>query len=403
MTWEGEGTAGSELTSADLRSAFDEILPRKGPNDVVGQMGVGNDDLAPGKAFLEIMAEGGWVTPTWPRPWGGRGAEPAEAELVASVLAEYVVPDLYAYAIGLYMVGPTLQVHGTPEQCERWLPRIANGQDVWCQLFSEPEAGSDLANVGLQARRDGDQWVLNGQKVWVSRAMWAQWGLLLARSDSEAPKHRGLTMFAVDMASPGIEVRPLVQMNGDRHFSEVFFNDVVIPDAQRIGELHGGWRVAMTVLAHERSLSGAKAPEQQGMEVPTWLRDLASEGRLDGAVARDRAMQAFVLGEVARLTAVRSRDGRAPGALGSLLKLLKGAEYRAYAYLNKDLKGAHGMLTEHSGHLDFLTAPSMSIRGGTDQIQRNIVAERVLGLPGEIRVDRDDPWSLTRRGLVEQR
>lgn len=389
------------MTKEALRAEFDAVLDRRGPDDTVGEMGVGTEDLAPGRNFLAAMARGGWMTPTWPVECGGRSAGPEEAGLIAQVMSEYVVPDLYAYAIGLYMAGPTLLIHGSAKQCERWLPPIASGEQIWCQLFSEPEAGSDLANVALRARRDGDQWVLDGQKVWVSRAMWAQWGLLLARTEPELPKHRGLTMFAVDMSTPGVEVRPLVQMNGDRHFSEVFFESVDVPDVQRIGELHAGWRVAMTVLAHERALSGAKAPEQHASELPRWLSGLVDAGRLHDAVARDRAMRAYTLGEVTRLTALRSRGAAgAPGASGSLLKLMKAAEYRASATLEKDLIGAHGLLTSHAGHLDFLTAPSMSIRGGTDQIQRNIVAERVLGLPGEVRLDRDVPWSVAKRGLL---
>lgn len=400
MTGDTVDTGAEAITEETLRAEFDGVLARRGPEDVGGQMGVGTEDLAPGRQFLGAMASGGWATPTWPREYGGRSASPEEAALISRVLSEYVVPDLYAYAIGLYMVGPTLLAHGTPEQCRKWLPQIASGAQIWCQLFSEPDAGSDLANIGLRARSDGDQWVLEGQKVWVSRAMWAQCGLLLARTDPTLPKHRGLTMFAVDMTTPGIEVRPLVQMNGDRHFSEVFFQGAVVPDTQRIGEANAGWRVAMTVLAHERALSGANAPEQQTTELPRWLRDLVATGRLRNPVARDRAMRAYVIGEVARLTALRSRGAGAPGASGSLLKLMKGAEYRAHATLNKDLMGADGLLTTHAGHLEFLTAPSMSIRGGTDQIQRNIVAERVLGLPSEIRLDRDVPWNVAKRGLL---
>jgi alkylation response protein AidB-like acyl-CoA dehydrogenase len=400
------------LTDDAIRAELDAAgLARRQPDQRMTTMGAGSDDLESGRAYLAACVGGGWALPTWPAEFGGRGADAAEAAAIGRVQREYAVPDLYPYSIGLGMAGPTLLSHGTPEQQQRWLRPIADGSEIWCQMFSEPEAGSDLANVALRAERDGDEWRLSGQKVWTSRAMWAVWGLCLARTDPEVPKHKGLTMFAVDMAAPGVEVRPLVQMNGDKHFSEVFLDGARVPDTWRIGDVGAGWSVAMTVLAHERALAGESRGggdgQARGQRLPRWLADVAALGVLDGpgpAVWRDRAMRAMLASEAARLTAARSaaeaRSGKAPGPAGSGAKLRKVAQYKAQAYLAKDAHGATGMLDDHEGQVEFMTAPSMSIRGGTDEIQRNILGERVLGLPGEPRVDRDVPWSRARKGVL---
>ena len=172
-------------------------------------------------------------------------------------LADFAVPDLYPYLVGLELVGPTLLAHGTPEQCARWLPSIATGDEIWCQLFSEPGAGSDLAGLAARATRDGDEWVVHGQKVWTSRGAYSRWGLLLARHDPSVPKHRGITAFGLDLHTPGVDVRPLRQMNGDAHFTEVFLDDARVPDADRIGAVGEGWRVALTCLSFERGASTA--------------------------------------------------------------------------------------------------------------------------------------------------
>jgi alkylation response protein AidB-like acyl-CoA dehydrogenase len=322
--------------------------------------------------------------------------------VISTVMREYAVPDLYAYSIGLGMCGPSLLVHGTEDQQQRWLRNIASGSEIWCQMFSEPEAGSDLANLALRAEPDGDEWVLNGQKVWTSRGLYAQWGLCLARTDPEVPKHRGLTMFCFRMDTPGIEIRPLAQMNGDRHFSEVFLTDARVPDDQRLADVGAGWNVAMTVLAHERALAGESRGGGDGAtrneRVPRWINELRPTGRTSAALWRQRLMAVHSGDEVSRWTAARAAASRNPGPAGSGAKLRKVASYKGRAYLGADAQGAAGMLTNTPGHIELVTAPSMSIRGGTDEINRNIVGERVLGLPGEPRVDRDLPWSESRRG-----
>ena len=397
-------TARMALTAAEIHEQLSLILDRRDPAATGTVLGAGSDDLEAGRRYLEALVEGGWMVPTWPVQHGGRAADDDEGRRISSALGDYESADLYPYGVGISLVGPVLLDRGTPEQQDRWLRPIADGSEIWCQMFSEPDAGSDLANVGTRAVRDGDEWVLTGAKVWTSRGAYSKWGMCLARTDPEQPKHRGLTMFAVDMEDPGIEVRPLVQVNGDRHFTEVFVSEVRVSDADRIGDLGGGWGIAVETLAHERASLGGRAfggsDEDEG-PIPGWLAGLAATGRLHDAVARDRAMQAYVLDRVSKLTAVRAaavaKDG-VPGPEGSGAKLRSVAAFKFRAYLLKDLSGASGMLEDVDGHLEFLTAPSMSIRGGTDEVQRNIVGERVLGLPAEPRVDKDVPYADLRKG-----
>jgi alkylation response protein AidB-like acyl-CoA dehydrogenase len=315
-------------------------------------LGAGRDDLEAGRAFLAARAA---------------GAEPAGA------------PDLYPFLVGLALVTPVVSAHGTPDQQARWLPRIQTGEEIWCQLFSEPDAGSDLAALSTRAVRDGDVWHVTGQKVWSSRAHYSKWGLLLARNDPSVPKHKGITAFAIDMTVPGVEVRPLVQMNGDRHFSEVFLTDAPVADDNRIGAVGEGWGVAITTLMHER---GALGPG--GGPGRNDLLDLVRRtGRGTDPVARQR-----VAGVVTAL-----QLGRISGGHGSARKLLGTHTVKALADLAIDLQGLGGLVGEDDWLTLFLTAPSISIRGGTDEIQRNILGERVLGLPPEPRLDKAVPFS----------
>jgi len=384
------------LTSEEIHTALGALLDRRDSGASGTVLGAGSDDLAAGQRFLEALVDGGWMVPTWPARHGGRDADASEAVLIDTVMGDYDVADLYPYGVGLNLVGPVLLDHGRPDQQDRWLRPIADGSQIWCQMFSEPDAGSDLANAGMRAERDGGEWVLNGSKVWTSRGAYARWGMCLARTDPSVAKHRGLTMFAVDMTAIGVEVRGLEQINGDRHFTEVFVSDVRVPDADRIGDLGAGWGLTVETLAHERATIGGRSfgggdTEAQGL--PSWLEGWRSSGHLNDPVVRQRAVRAFILHRVNQMTVARAAfalgDGETPGPEGSGAKLRSVAAFKARAYLGKDLAGAAGMLTGTEGHLEFLTAPSMSIRGGTDEVQRNIVGERVLGLPGEPRVDKD--------------
>ena len=400
------------LTPDDIRAVLDGLLERRTEQTRLTSMGAGSDDLDNGRAYLAATVEGGWHVPTWPADHGGRDASPAENALVGSVLREYVVPDLYPFAIGLGMVGPALLAHGTAEQQDRWLRPIASGAEIWCQMFSEPEAGSDLANVALSAERDGDVWRLGGQKTWTSRAMWAEWGICLARTDPAQPKHKGLTMFVIAMDAPGVEVRPLRQMNNDAHFSEVFVDGAVVGDEWRVGDVGEGWRVAMTILSHERAGAGSRGGgdgAKRGARVPPWIADLVALGALDDQLGsdsarRDEAMSIHAADMASRWTAQRAADetraGGGPGPAGSGAKLRTVSSYKRRAYLANRAAGAAGMLEDGHGYIETVTAPSMSIRGGTDEIQRNILGERVLGLPGEPRLDRDVPWRDSRKGML---
>ncbi len=306
------------------------------------------------------------------------------------------------------MGAPTLVAHGTADQRRRWLRPMFTGAEVWCQLFSEPGAGSDVAALSTRAVRDGDEWILNGQKVWTTVAQLAKWGMVVTRTDPQLPKHQGMSYFVMDMRAAGVDVRPLRQITGDAEFNEVYMTDVRVPDENRIGERGDGWRVALTTLMNERVAIGASTPPRDsgpiGDLLQVWRDNPGSESD------RDRLMQLWVEAEAARLTNIRAHEGRTagtPGPEGSTAKLV-------YAELNKEiydlateLLGPDGMLidtyemadqTESAAESDdirrrFLRSRANSIEGGTSEIMKNILGERVLGLPGEPRVDKDVPWT----------
>jgi alkylation response protein AidB-like acyl-CoA dehydrogenase len=387
---------------ADVRAALEERLTPRRPDGAFTVLGAGSDDLEAGREYLRALADGGWAVPMWPREYGGLGATPAQAAAVAQELARFEVPDLYPYVIGLAIAGPTLVDHATAEQCGRWLPAIRTGDEIWCQLFSEPDAGSDLASLATRAERDGGEWRVSGSKVWSSRAHYAQRGLLLARTDPSVPKHAGITAFALDMRAPGVTVSPLRQMNGDTHFSEVHFDNAPVADADRIDAPGEGWRVARTALTFERG-AGAVGAGGWGADLKDRLVEVArAHGATSDPVLRQRLAATIIELEVARLTARRARDaarvGRSPGPEGSGAKLRGSAGFKAAAGLALDVLGPDGIARDTTREPDewetlFLTSPSISIRGGTDEIQRNVVGERVLGLPPEPRGDVDVPFS----------
>jgi alkylation response protein AidB-like acyl-CoA dehydrogenase len=380
--------------SDDVRALLAARLAPRG-EQARSVLGAGNDDLADGRAYLAALADVGLGAPTWPAEYGGRGASPTELATIRNELADFDVPDLYPYLVGLELVGPTLLTHGTPEQCARWLPKIASGEEIWCQLFSEPGAGSDLAGLSTRAEPEGDAWRIHGQKVWTSRGAYSRRGLLLARHDSSVRKHQGITAFGIDMQTSGVEVRPLRQMNGDAHFTEVFLDDAIIPDSDRIGAVGEGWRVALTCLGYERGASTAGS--SSGLLDLTRLIAVANaRDRLREPVIRDALARVYTEARVMGFTAKRARDtarsGR-PGPEGSGMKLRGSALFRSYTALAARILGPEVTLDPHGEWQTLLlTAPSLSIRGGTDEIQRNIVGERVLGLPEEPRVDRELPF-----------
>ena len=346
-----------------------------------------------------VLAEGGWAGITWPTAYGGCGGRPIESAIFNQEQARVGVSNgVFAIAIG--MVGPTLLAHGTEEQKQRYLAPMLRGDEVWCQLFSEPEAGSDLANIMTRAVRDGQEWVVTGQKVWTSAAHRAEWGILLARSDPDAPKHKGITYLVVDMASPGIEIRPLRQMTGDAHFSEVFLDKVRIPVTQVIGAAGEGWRVAQTTLASERT---AIAGGSGGADPPGLIALAQQLGRNDDPLVRQMVVDAHLRSELLRFLRLRSQtalsQGTRPGAETSVMKLAYGRFMQQMTTAAMHVQGATAMLAGPD-HLPrggvwttkFLHSPSLRIAGGSDQIQGNIIGERVLGLPAEARQDKDTPF-----------
>ena len=383
------------LDEAPLRLRAREILaarlPRRRPSGLPHVMGAGSEDLDGARAFLGVL--GPWAVPLWPEEAGGLGASPGEAAAIAEELARFEAPDLYPFMVGLSLVGPTLLEHGSREQQARWLPAIRAGDEVWCQLYSEPGAGSDLASLACRAVADGQGWRVRGQKVWSSRAHYSHRGLLLARTDVDLPKHRGISCFALDMGQPGIEVRPLVQANGDRHFNEVFLDDVFVADADRIGPIGAGWAIAMSTLALERLAIGRGGAMLEAAHVVDLVR---GSGRADDPLVRQRAASLLTRLRIAELNAGRSPTQPAAMAPASKIWMsdtMKGAaELAIDLYGPLALAGSGGDPGADRWRTLFLTGPSLSIRGGTDEVMRNILGERVLGLPPEPRVDKDVPF-----------
>jgi len=359
--------------------------------------------------FLGHQFDAGLAWIHFPLGEGGLGRSPGLQKLVNERLAAAGAPSPNSRnPIGHGMAAPTIVAHGSLAQKARYLRPLFTGAEVWCQLFSEPGAGSDVASLATRAVRDGDEWVVNGQKVWTTLAHLARWGLLVARTDPDQEKHKGLTYFAIDMHGPGVEVRPLRQATGEAEFNEVYFTDARVPDAERLGGIGEGWRVAITTLMNERvSIGGTIVPRGTG-PIGEALRIWEQRADKDPA-QRDRLVQLWVEAEVSRLTNIRASQNRqlgTPGPEGSISKLV-------YAELNKrifelcvDLLGPAGMLygsyemirPEMVSRADtvqkaFLRARANSIEGGTSEIMRNILGERVLGLPGDVRADKDRPWS----------
>ena len=353
------------------------------------------DDLAEEVAFLRSwqgkLAAGRWVGVAWPEAYGGRGAGPVEHFIVQEELARARAPEMVG-RIGINLAGPTLLAHATDEQKARWLPRILSAEELWCQLFSEPGAGSDLASVATRATPVEGGWRLNGQKVWTSYAQFADWGICLARTEPDAPKHKGISYLVVDMHDPGVDVRPLMQLTGDAEFNEVFFNDLFVPDDCLIGPRGEGWRVANSTLSHERGTN----PRQLVIHIQLLeelLRLAEERGGFDDVRLRQRLAEAYVEVRLFQLHNWRSVSrlarGLEPGPEGSSLKLYwsemsKRLHDAGMAVLGPAAplwKGADDNPGEGRWQRSWLYYQGASIWAGTNEIQRNIVGERVLGLP----------------------
>lgn len=364
------------------------------------------DEVARARDWQVRKAEAGWAGLTWPRAFGGRDATPIEQVIWNQEEGRYAVPP-NVFLIGIGLVGPTVMVHGTEDQKTAVLSHALTGEDIWCQLFSEPAAGSDLAGIRTRARRDGGDWVISGQKVWTSGAHYSSHGILLARSDPKVPKHKGLTMFLVDMSDPAIETRPIRQISGGASFNEVFIDGLRVPDSARLGGESEGWKVALTTLMNERfSISvgrasgGARAEELIALAARVQrngrpaIEDGEVRTRIADFIARQRGLEFTSY----RVMTSLSR-GEAPGEEGSIGKLLLGRLRQEMGAFGMELAGTAAGVSGAAGddtarwRNEYLTAPGNRIAGGSDEIQRTIIGERILGLPPEIRVDKGVPFS----------
>jgi len=343
------------------------------------------------------ISDAGFAGISVPREYGGRGATPALDRVWRQEVVRYEI-DLGVFSVALGMVVPTLLVHGTEDQKRRFLPPVLRGEEVWCQLFSEPGAGSDLAGLTTRAERDGDEWVVNGQKVWNSFAHLADWGILLARTNWDVPKHRGITYFLVDMRTPGLEARPLRQITGVAHFNETFLTDVRIPGDQVLGDVHGGWGVAQTTLMNERALIGGAT----ALGFRDYVTLARTYDRTGDPEVRQALAATYTRYEILRWLGQRAqaaqRAGKPLGPESSVAKLAMSHHAAANGDVALAIEGAAGMLAGADAFEDgfwqqqFLGQWGIRIGGGTEQVQRNILGERVLGLPPEPRPDKTEPF-----------
>jgi alkylation response protein AidB-like acyl-CoA dehydrogenase len=341
---------------------------------------------------------------TWPKEYGGRAASRIEASIWNQEEARYATPP-NIFTIGQGMLGPTIMAHGTDAQKARHLNKMLRGEEVWCQMFSEPGAGSDLAALRTRAEPDGDDFIINGQKIWTTGAQYSKWGMIVTRTSQGAVKHKGITYFIVDMKSPGIEVRPIKQINGGSSFNEVYFNDVRVPRENLIGRVNEGWRGAITTLMNERSAIGGGGGGGGGFE---GLLQLAMRVEIDGrpavedAAVRQRLAEFYIRSRGLQWTGLRTLTaisrGETPGPESSIGKLVGAPMRQKMAALALELQGPAGLIDDASAQdplwqQSYLGAPGGRIAGGTDEVLRNIIAERVLGLPPDIRLDKDLPFS----------
>jgi len=369
----------------------------------------------PAKEFLGEQFDRGLAWLHYPEGCGGLGLTPNDQQLAQSRLVAGGAPQSgLKNPIGYGMVAPTVVAHGTDEQKRRYLRPLFTAEEIWCQLFSEPGSGSDVASLSTRAVRDGEEWVLNGQKVWTTLAHLSRFGLLLARTNPDVPKHKGITAFLVDMQADGVDVRPLYQITGEAEFNEVFFTDVHMPDTARLGAEGDGWRVAVTTLMNERVSIGGGVSRRGGGPIADalriWKERWSGDTSPHALALRDRLVSSWIRSEVLSMTnqrAAQVRQAGTPGPEGSVAKLAYAEENQRVYELCMDLLGAEGMLypagypmirPEVLGmgstdvHKSFLRVRANSIEGGMSEVMRNILGERVLGLPGDVRNDKELAW-----------
>ena len=362
------------------------------------------DRVAIAKRWQSLLAEHGWACIAWPKAFGGRDATPIESVIWTQEVSRYVTPD-GLFIIGQGMCAPTLMAYGNDAHKAAHLPKIASGEEVWCQLFSEPVAGSDLAGIKTRAVRDGDRWIVNGQKVWTSGAHYSDFGLLITRTDPSQPKHKGLTMFFLDMKTPGVEVRPIKQINGNQDFNEVYFTDVVIPDSQRLGGEGDGWKVALVTLMNERlAVGGGLSNSVMDVFKASQTQDYGDALAIEDHAVRDRLADWYCRESGLKFTSYRMitalSRGQDPGPEASINKVVVAANNNQSANFALDMQDYGGILDDEalSGfgnqfQRQFLRSPANRIEGGSDEILRNIIAERVLGMPADMRPDKNVPFA----------
>lgn len=430
------GRSGSaDLAARAYRAGMDFEVP---PDDDPRRRAVRDWLAAHPRPTATQLAEAGYVAPHWPAPWG-LDADPIHQVIIDDELRRAGVRRP-SNPIGIGWAGPTILFAGTPEQQQRYLMPMLTGEEFWCQLFSEPGAGSDLANLGARAGRDGDEFVVNGQKIWTSGAQYARFGILIARTDPDAPKHRGISYFICPMDLPGIEIRPIREMTGGQTFNEVFFTDVRIPADLLVGDLNDGWRLAKVTLGNERvSLSTGGVLWGSGPTALDLVGAVRQAGGVDDPLLRQRLVDVVIEHQILELIRMRTLTarlkGEQPGPEASIRKMLGDEHGQHVMNLARDLLGPAGMLTgeagtvrstgasfredkpsgddgagdaapaerqlrtlEHQGWFDgFLFSPALTIGGGASEVQRNIVAERVLGLPHDVNVEHGLSWAEARR------
>jgi alkylation response protein AidB-like acyl-CoA dehydrogenase len=416
MRWEIEDTPERSAFRAEVRAWLHEVLPatwmetvEAGDDDSLQKLKTDNG-FNP-FAWQGIIGRSPYAAPLWPKEYGGRSGETWMQQVIRSELVRYRLPTVSINLLGVGLAGPTIIEHGTEAQKERYLRKILSAEEIWCQLFSEPGSGSDLASLSTRAVRDGDEWVLNGQKVWTTIAQFAAFGMLLARSDPDVPKHEGLTYFILDMKAPGVDIRPLRQMTGSSEFNEVFLTDVRIPDDQRVGAVGDGWRCARTTLMNERvALAGISLDPVSfagGVRRDPWQSYLDQIPDRADPLVRQSLAQLYIESEVKEITAFRANSarmrGQQPGPEGSVNKVFN-AEFNQRR--SNVAVGANGMggvawlpddRPSEARAQTFLRARANTIEGGTSEVLRNQMAERILGLPRDIEADKGLAWAQVTR------
>lgn len=388
---------------AHVRDWLDRNAKRKG-DVAAGAPKYGHDDLVPlAREWQARKYEAGFAGITMPVEYGGQGGTQMQQVIYNQEEARYVAPR-GVYEIGLGMCIPTMLAYATEEQKQRYVRPALRGEEIWCQLFSEPAAGSDVAAVRTRAVRDGDDWIINGQKIWTSGAHFSDFGVIVLRTDPSVPKHKGLSYFFLDMHSPGIEVRRIKQIAGISNFNEVFFTDVRVPDSQRLGDVGGGWKVALTTLMNERYAVGHRPPPDfdEILELARGL-ELEDGPAIRNALVRDKLADWYCQQQGLKLTHFRTMTalskGQTPGPENSITKIISANKQQEIAAFGMDLMEQAGVIQDDERspmramfQEALLMSPSGRVAGGTDEILRNIIAERVLGLPQDPRVDKDVPY-----------